>query len=362
MNKVRFGIVGCGYFGGGLAKILHRLDHSEVVAVYGGSRARPLAEELRCEAAESLEDLVRRDDIDAVVVASPSYVHREPVVLAARYGKHVFCEKPVALSLKECDEMIEACRKADVILMAGHIYHFMNGVKQIKRWVADGVIGKPIVAHAERTGWEYRQEAVSWKKNNETSGGHLFHHIHEIDLLQTIMGPAKAVCTAGGNFAHHGEGFGNEEDVLLLMLEFGGGAVGSMQYGSGFRWGEHYVKINGTEGAILIDMKKSNVYLKKHEQVTEHLLNYTKEEDEERAGFYLDGNGGVAYGKSNSPQLGFLTNMMALEMAAFRDAVMGRPIPEHLNALFDGSAARSSVATAEAALKSLKEKRWIPIG
>ncbi|NHN32763.1 Gfo/Idh/MocA family protein [Paenibacillus agricola] len=361
MDKVRFGIVGCGYFGSGLSRILHRMERSEVTAVYGGSRSQLLAEELQCNWMESLEELMESDRVDAVIVTTPSHLHRDPVILAARHGKHVFCEKPVTLKHKDCEDMIEACKKANVLLMAGHIYYFVNGIHQARRWIQDGEIGKPLVVHSERTGWEFKQEKVSWKKNNESSGGHLFHHIHELDFLQTIMGPAKTVSMAGGNLAHNGEGYGNEEDILLLTLQFEGGALGSMQYGSGFRWGEHYIKINGTEGAILIDFKKSKVYLRNNKPPIEHLLHSSVEEDEERAQYYRDADGGIAYGKSTTDQSGFLTRLMELEMKAFRDAVMGIPVEEHLKSLFDGSAARSSVATAEAALTSLREQRWIQL-
>ncbi|WP_284639273.1 Gfo/Idh/MocA family protein [Paenibacillus silviterrae] len=361
MNSVKFGIVGCGYFGGSLARILHRREFSEVTAVYGGSRAPALAEELDCQCMETLEELAACPEVDAVIVATPSHLHRESVLTAAHNGKHVFCEKPVALSLQDCEEMLQACRKTNTLMMAGHIYYFVSGLLQVRRWIRDGVIGKPIMVHSERTGWEPKQDAVSWKKNNETSGGHLFHHIHELDLLQTLMGPAKAVCTVGGNLAHHGEGYGNEEDILLLSLLFDGGAVGSMQYGSGFRWGEHYVKINGTEGAILIDFKKSKIFLKRDGHVTTHSLHGTEEEDQERAQFYIAADGGVAYGHAASRPASFLTNAMTKELEAFRDAVRGIPMKEHLQPLFDGSAARSSVATAEAALSSLRETRWIHI-
>lgn len=361
MKQVTFGVVGCGYFGGELARILNRMEYSRVAAVYGGSRAKALAEELGCDEALELTELVMREDIDAIVVANPSHLHKESVIQAAQAGKHVFCEKPVSLSLQDCDEMIAACRDAGVLFMVGHIMHFMNGVKQVKQWIEDGEIGRPIVCHAERTGWEDRQHSVSWKKNQATSGGHLFHHIHELDFLQSIMGPAVAVTMAAGNLAHQGEGFGDEDDVLLLTLEFPGGALGTMQYGSGFRWGEHFVKINGTEGAILLDMTNSKVLLKKGNQVIESMLNYSEEEDLERAQSYRKVDGGVAYGTAASQMPGWLSTVMKLEMEAFRDAVQGKEAEPGLGMLFDGSAGRSSIATAEAALESARSKRRVMI-
>ena len=71
-----------------------------------------------------------------------------------------------------------------------------------------------------------------------------FHHIHEIDLLSWYMGEVESVYCAGGNLAHKGKGFGNEDDILLLTLHFKNGTFASMQYDSRFRLGEHFFKIN----------------------------------------------------------------------------------------------------------------------
>ena len=361
MDSVRFGVVGSGYFGGELARIIRSMDGTGLVAVYGGSRAESLSQELGCDNMNSLEELAAREDIDAVIVASPSHLHKEHVLRIAKHGKHVFCEKPVALHFSDCAEMIEACRSANVLFMAGHIMHFMNGVGQVKQWIEDGEIGKPIVCHSERTGWEDKQAVVSWKKIKATSGGHLFHHIHELDFLQSIMGPAVSVCAAGGNLAHHGDGFGDEEDVLLITLEFADGTFATMQYGSGFRWGEHYIKINGTEGAILLDMKNSEVKLKKGGQIITRPLHDSEEENLERAMSYREKDAGVTYGNANSKVPGWLANLMKKEMACFRDAILGKPIEKNVKHLFDGSAAKSSIATAEAAMQSLQKKKWVHI-
>ncbi|MFK7692481.1 Gfo/Idh/MocA family protein [Paenibacillus sp. HJGM_3] len=360
-KPLQIGLVGSGYFGGQLARALHALEDTTVTAVHGGSRAAALAEELGCALEERLEALMERSDVDAVVVASPNHAHEAPVLLAARHGKHVFCEKPVALSLDDCERMLAACREAGVLFMAGHIMHFMNGVGQAKQWIEDGAIGRPIVCSSERTGWEDQQPSVSWKKNNATSGGHLFHHIHELDLMQAVMGPARSVSMAGGNLAHHGEGYGDEEDVLLLTLEFERGGLGTMQLGSGFRLGEHFVKINGTEGAILIDLKRSTVELRRGGRVEGHLLHDTPEQDEARAAWYRQADRGIAYGRNATEMPDWLTALIRKEMTAFRDAVLGRPIPAPMQALFDGSAARSSIATAEASMRALREQRWVEV-
>jgi len=361
MDVVRCGLVGCGFFGGGLARIINQLEGMKIVAVHGGSRTEMLAREFNCVAVENLEDLVSRDDIDAILVASPSNAHKDPVIQAAKYGKHVFCEKPAALSLQDCDEMIAACRSAQVHFMIGHIMHFMSGIRTVKRLISSGEIGTPIVCHAERTGWENKKAAVSWKKNKSISGGHLFHHIHDLDILQSILGPATAVCTAGGNLAHNGEGFGDEDDVLLLTMAFARGAFATMQYGSGFRWGEHYMKINGTEGAIKIDMKRSKIELKKNNQITAYPLYLTPEADAQAAKDNELQDSGITYGTASTQLASYEVDVMREEMAFFRDVIFCRPVDNDLRLLLDGTSARSSIATAEAAMNSLKEKTWVRI-
>ena len=359
-NKViRFGIVGCGYFGGGFARILHEMAHTKVVAVHGGSgkSAKSVAAEIGCEYVEHLEQLIDRDDVDAVIVASPNHAHKEPVLLAACYGKHVFCEKPVALTLADCQEMIDACKKAGVLFMAGHIMHFIPGMEQVKRWVAEGKIGRPIVWHSERTGWEKPRGEVSWKKMQQLSGGHLFHHIHELDMALSIMGPAHTVYMAADNLAHRGSGYGDEDDVLLMTLRFASGSFGTLQYGSGFRWGEHYIKINGTEGAIKIDFKQSRIELQTEGQKMMRFGLFGEPFDEERREFYRHTDGGVAYGDLKSRLPNFLRHNMTREISYFCDVINGRAIDEEKKPLFDGTAAIRSVATAEAALASSKMRQ-----
>ncbi len=362
-TTIRFGIVGCGFFGGEFARILHEMDGASVIAVHGGSgkSAAAIAAEIGCEVVERLESLAERGDIDAIVVTSPNHLHKEPVLQAARNGKHVFCEKPVALSAEDCREMVEACRQSGVRFMAGHIMHFMKGIEQVKQWIEDGKIGRPIVLHSERTGWEEQRAEVSWKKNQLQSGGHLFHHIHELDFAIAVMGPAAAVYMAADNLAHRGPGFGDEDDVLLLTVHFENGGFGTLQFGSGFRWGEHYMKINGTEGSIKIDFRQSLIELRSAGEAPQTIGLYGVPYDEERRQLYERMDGGVIYGDPQSRPPRFLQTVMKREMAYFCDVIGGRPIDEDKKLLFDGTAANRSVATAEAALQAKQARQAIPL-
>lgn len=257
--------------------------------------------------------------------------------------------------------MIKACNENNVVFMVGHIMHFMNGIREVKRIIKSGEIGKVLMCHSERTGWEDPQENVSWKKLKNVSGGHIFHHIHELDFIQSIIGPAKNVYCAGGNLAHSGEGFGDEDDVLLVTIEGQDNTFATLQLGTAFRKGEHFVKINGTKGYIFIDMKNVEITVSSASGERKLLLHNTLEEDRERASMNLRSDGGIAYGRNTTKLPTWLEEEMKKEMLYFHNVIKGNVIDEEFKMLFDGSAAKASVATAEAAMKSLELKSKIDI-
>ena len=352
MRELGVGIVGC-------ARLANKVTGMKTVAVFGGRNAAETAEETGSMLTSSLEELLHLDEVDAVIIASPNDSHKKPALMAAAKKKHVFCEKPVALTPEDAAEMLDVCQKENVRFMAGHILHLMPGVVQAKALIAQGMIGTPIICHAERTGWEAPQPTDNWKKNTSRSGGHLFHHIHELDLLLSIMGPAEAVFTAGGRLAHLE---GEQDDTLLLTLFFSDGRLGTMQYGSAFRSGEHFVKINGTEGFILLDFKQSLITMQNDTGEKQFGLHANATENENRIALYKGLDGGVIHGNPSLRPPLFLSALMKRELETFRDAVISNDVPEDLRSLFDGTAASQSVATAYAAMQSLSAGSVISIG
>jgi predicted dehydrogenase len=363
MKTIRYGVVGTGYFGAGLARILHGFQDGKVTVVFDPENARDIAAELGCDSEPSIEALCRREDVDAVIVASPNAMHKEPVLLAAKYKKHVFCEKPIALNFKDCDEMIERTTEQGVLFMAGHVMNFMNGVRKAKTLINEGVIGDILFCHAERNGWEEAQESISWKKIRGLSGGHLYHHIHELDFIQFLMGPASRVCMSGGNVAHVGEQYGDEEDMLFITLEFADKKFATLQYGSAFRWGDHFVKIQGTKGAILIDMQDTKMVLRTPDGDQQFLLHETKEEDDDRKrinkGYEMDG--AIMYGKPSQHPPKWLHSLMRNEMIYLHHVLQGGKVEKEFIPLLDGTAARAAIATADALTLSLAEDRKVNV-
>lgn len=122
---INYGVVGVGYFGAELARFMNMNENAKITCVYDPENGEVIAKELNCINMSTLDDLVSSELVDCVIVATPNYLHKEPVIKAAKYKKHVFCEKPISLNYKDCKDMVHACKKAGVTFMAGHIMNFL---------------------------------------------------------------------------------------------------------------------------------------------------------------------------------------------------------------------------------------------
>jgi len=143
MSPIGMGIIGTGYMGRTYAACLTRhVPDGRLVAVWGGKRAPALAEEFGVEADESLAALLARPDVEAVVITSPHTAHRPQAEAAAAAGKHVYIEKPMSVSVADCDAIIAACDAAGVKLTVNFVTRFRNAPKAMKRLVDDGAIGE----------------------------------------------------------------------------------------------------------------------------------------------------------------------------------------------------------------------------
>jgi UDP-N-acetylglucosamine 3-dehydrogenase len=195
-SKVGIGIIGCGR----LARNTHlpRLAQMDHVAVLG---AMDIVQEHAREAAErydidmwttDLDELLARKDIDAVLVASWTHAHAEGTIRAAQAGKHVFCEKPIAPSLKDADAMISACQDAGVKLMVGFVRRFDNEWLKLRELIRKGVIGRPVVwrsVMARGSG-----DGSSWFMQKGQGGGTFVDlGVHHFDFARFTFGePAWA--------------------------------------------------------------------------------------------------------------------------------------------------------------------------
>jgi predicted dehydrogenase len=232
---VRVGLAGLGFMGGTHAQCYAALPNAQLVAVADpeADRRRQFADTYGAKAYASVDEMVAAD-IDLVDICMPTYLHRKAVETAAAAGKHVFCEKPMALTTADCDAMIAAVKQAGVKFTVGHVIRFWPEYTVIKQILDSGRYGKIRWASATRVSppptWSWHE----WLFDPKLSGGAALDlHIHDLDFLAWILGMPKVVSAAGVN----GKG-GALDNLWTTTTGHGGGAVGfaegSLDMAAGF--------------------------------------------------------------------------------------------------------------------------------
>ncbi|MEU8708100.1 Gfo/Idh/MocA family oxidoreductase [Streptomyces sp. NPDC048565] len=175
----------------------------------------------------SLDDLLAEQRPDFVVICTPPAVHREQTVAALRAGAWVLCEKPPCPSLADFDLMTAEEREGGPYAAIVFQHRFGSGSAHVRRLLASGALGKPLVAHCQTT-W-YRDRAyysVPWRGRWETEGGGpaMGHGIHQMDHFLDLLGPWSQVQAMAGRLVHDVE----TEDVSTALVRFGNGALGTI--------------------------------------------------------------------------------------------------------------------------------------
>lgn len=264
MDTFGVGIAGAGTIGAVHAGALDELQGARLVAVAEAREVtgRELAEAHGAEWHAELGEMLSRSDVDVVMICTPSGLHPDQAVAAARTGKHVITEKPMATTLDGADRMIHACRAAGVTLTVIFQYRFNRDALRLKRAVEAGLFGRPVLGNAfvhwHRT-QEYYEERGGWRGTWALDGGGALMNqsIHAVDLLQWILGPVESICGYAETLAHDIEA----EDTASAALRFASGALGTIQgTTSAHRDSPLRIEIRGTEGGATLEGPQLTVW------------------------------------------------------------------------------------------------------
>ena len=293
MNKMNVAIVGYKFMGKAHsnawknAPFFFDLNVEPVMKVACGRHEEPLKEFAKRWGWEETETdwrrVVERDDIDIVDIATPTFLHHEIAVEAAKAGKHIFCEKPIALTYQKAKEMYEAAEKNGVKHFLNHNYRRCPAVVLAKRFVDEGKIGR--IFHwrgAYLQSWIVDPNfPLTWHLRKETagSGPQLDLNSHSVDLARFLVGEIKSVTAmtasfikerplpdevAAGTFKAAIKG--NEkgevtvEDSAFMLVEFSNGALGSFEatrFAPG-RKNYNSFEIYGSNGSFIFDLERMN--------------------------------------------------------------------------------------------------------
>ena len=227
-----FAIIGCGMIARFHARAIADLRGAHLAACYSRSAAAAdgFAAEHGCRAYHDLDQLLADPAVDIVTLCTPSGAHLEPAVAAARAGKHVIVEKPLEITLRRCDALIEACRAGGVLLATVFPSRFHRSSIELKRAVDAGRFGRLTLADAS-VKW-YRTQAYydsgAWRGTWELDGGGALMNqaIHSIDLLNWLAGPVVEIQAFSAMLAHERIAV---EDTAVATLRFASGALGVIE-------------------------------------------------------------------------------------------------------------------------------------
>jgi predicted dehydrogenase len=191
-NALRVGLIGAGLQGGRRAPALKQCGNELVIVASAHQEAASrLAQSMGCKVAtDRWQDVVEREDVDVVLVCTTPDLHAEMSIAAMKRGKHVLCEKPLARTMAEAEDMLNAAQANEVILKCGFNHRHHPGIQKAREWFDKGVIGdlnfiRCCYGICGRPGYE-----KEWRANPEiVSGGQLMEQgIHAIDLFRWFMG------------------------------------------------------------------------------------------------------------------------------------------------------------------------------
>lgn len=230
-----------------------RLAGHEVAAVASGSRER--AQQFAAEhgiafATDSVEVLLARPDVEAVYISSTNDRHCAQTLAAAAAGKHVLCEKPLAMTVADARRMVEACRAAGVLLATNH--HLRNAAthRTLRDLVRSGAIGKPLFARIHHAAY-LRPVVQGWRIHDAGAGGGVIRDIvvHDVDALRFVLGSEPQEAMAMTQSAYLATG--GLEDGVMAVLRFSDGLLAHVHAAFTARNAVTGFEILGDQGSLV---------------------------------------------------------------------------------------------------------------
>lgn len=298
-------------------------------------------------------DLLRHETVDAVVIATPNFTHAPIAIAAAGAGKHILCEKPLALNLGDALAMLRAAEGANVRHMTAFTYRFVPAMRYMSHLIESGAIGTLYHFRAQRF-QDWGDRSLGWRQAKKLAGtGEMGDMLaHRIDYAHMLIGPIKRLVANLTNFIPTRGGKESDVDDWVAMLaELGDDVTGVLEStklatgrGEGHR-GQDTVEVNGSEGTIVYSTQKPlELQIGKNGDTDLHRIAVPREF--------------LVYPKTpRKPEDGDpLVTFRYDQTAEFIDAIVNeRPCSP---SFLDGARAQ---AVMEAALQSARERRWADV-
>lgn len=252
-----FAIVGTGMISRFHARAIEDVRGAKLVACFDqvAERAKSFAGDVGCTPYDDLNAMLADPAVDIVTIATPSGAHQEPAVAAAKAGKHVIVEKPLEVTLKRCDRIINECEKQGVKLATIFPSRFHDSSVKMRKAIDQGRFGRLTLGDAY-VKWFRTQEyydSGAWRGTWKLDGGGALMNqaVHTVDLLSWLMGPVEEIQAQTATLAHKRI---EVEDVATATLKFKNGALGVIEATTAAYPGYlKRIEIHGSEGSAVLE-------------------------------------------------------------------------------------------------------------
>ncbi|MEM3040877.1 MAG: Gfo/Idh/MocA family oxidoreductase [Nitrososphaerota archaeon] len=267
MKKVRFGFLGVAHFhADNYANAIKKLPNGEIIAVYeeDDSLGSEFSKKFNIDYYKNIDQLLRRDDIDAVIITAENVKHHDLSIKAAEAGKHILCEKPIATTVEDADDMIKKAEKRGVKFQTCFVMRYHSTSILVKNLIDEGRIGKVVALIGTNKLNSSLPLLRRWFTDQKLSGGGavMDHTVHLADLIRWYTkSEAATVYTEIGKNVNMNI---SVEDNFLATLIMENGAIGhidgSWSYAAGlYTWGDVTMEVLGTEGVLILDAFRQNI-------------------------------------------------------------------------------------------------------
>jgi UDP-N-acetyl-2-amino-2-deoxyglucuronate dehydrogenase len=254
MKKLKSAIIGCGKMAQVHAQALKNIEETELVAVQSRNTEKAAATAARfgVKAYSDIAEMIQREQVQVVVICTPHPAHRQAAVIAMQNGAHVLTEKPLAVSLEDCDAMMEAATTHNKQLGMVSQRRFYPSCRRIKQAIDDGKMGTPMLGSVVMYGWrdEKYYSSDPWRGSWDKEGGGVLVNQapHQLDLLQWYMGSEMEELYGVWQNINHP--YIEVEDTAVAIIRFKNGAVANIVVSNAQKPGIYgKVHIHGSNGA-----------------------------------------------------------------------------------------------------------------
>jgi len=346
-ETVNLALIGTGAWSGSVGDAMMKSSRINLVTCFDPipEKRKSFSERFGCEHEERYEDVLKRDDIDGLHLATPNHLHAEQTLLAAQHGKHIFVEKPIANTLADGRKMIEACHKANVVLMVGQHLRRLTGIRKLKELIDAGTIGNPIQIegnYSQNLGFALTPESFRWRGDDTgcPAGSLMTMGIHHADVFNYLFGPIKSV------FSYFNKLYipAPVEDVTTTVFQYESGVLGYL--GSNYASPKAvWFYVYGTEANLLCTITPPELPFE------EYLLWWQQVDQDTDVQIFQKGKTGSTTVPLN------IGNPIIEEIDEFADCILTGSQPET-----DGEGALSALAFIRAAIESSQSGRQAKLG